>query len=196
MLNQKNDLNDKPSEEDLELAASIARGLTPTASAEERTNALLLAGFSVEELSLALGVSENTVRNWAEGSAQPRRPVERALDDLRTVMVALDEAGIRTGCAVETERGLATSVRWMCWQTIRCWCSRRPRTRNPKTGRCTSRCGGSGRLSALRRGERSPGLRHPGRAEPQPCHDAPAPALPKLPGCAWRQAQTATTRSP
>ena len=100
MLNQKNDLNDKPSEEDLELAASIARGLTPTASAEERTNALLLAGFSVEELSLALGVSENTVRNWAEGSAQPRRPVERALDDLRTVMVALDEAGIRAGRAV------------------------------------------------------------------------------------------------
>jgi hypothetical protein len=57
-------------------------------------------GLSVEELSLSIGVAENTIRNWADGAADPRRAADRVLDDLRTTVVALDEAGVRGSRAV------------------------------------------------------------------------------------------------
>lgn len=78
----------------------IAHALLPTASAQERVNALLGLGLSVEELSLALGVAENTIRNWSEGSAQPRRAADQTLDDLRTVVLTLDEKGVKAARAV------------------------------------------------------------------------------------------------
>ncbi|HEX8688606.1 MAG TPA: hypothetical protein VF729_00005 [Solirubrobacterales bacterium] len=60
-----------------------------------RVRALLELGLEAEELADALGVkSQTTIRNWAEGSASPRRPGVRAVDDLRRVVVLLSEAGI------------------------------------------------------------------------------------------------------
>src|SRR4029077_16804072 len=80
--------------------ASVIRALAGTASPQERINALLAIGLTVEELSLALGVAENTVRNWADGAAAPRRAADRALDDLRTVVLALGEHGVESSRAV------------------------------------------------------------------------------------------------
>lgn len=63
---------------------------TPT-----RVRALLDLGLEVEELADALGIkSQTTIRNWAEGSASPRRAGVRTVDDLRRVVVLLGEAGI------------------------------------------------------------------------------------------------------
>ena len=63
---------------------------TPT-----RVRALLDLGLETEELADALGVkSQTTIRNWAEGSASPRRAGVRAVDDLRRVVVLLEESGI------------------------------------------------------------------------------------------------------
>jgi len=80
--------------------STFAFAFAPTASAKERIDALLDIGLSVEELSLAIGVAENTIRNWAEGSKEPRRAADRVLDDLRTVVLALDEGGVRSSRAV------------------------------------------------------------------------------------------------
>jgi DNA-binding transcriptional regulator YiaG len=81
-------------------AATAAFAFAPTASAEERIEALLEIGLSVEELSATIGVAENTIRNWADGSKEPRRAADRVLDDLRTVVLALDEGGVRSSRAV------------------------------------------------------------------------------------------------
>lgn len=78
----------------------IPEGLRPTASPRERISVLLALGLSVEELALSLGVAANTIRSWADGSAEPRRSADRVLDDLRTVVVALDEAGVQGARAV------------------------------------------------------------------------------------------------
>jgi hypothetical protein len=78
----------------------IAEGLRPTASAQERIGLLLAIGLSVEELALTIGVAENTIRNWADGAGDPRRAADRALDDLRTVVEALTEAGVEGSRAV------------------------------------------------------------------------------------------------
>jgi transcriptional regulator with XRE-family HTH domain len=60
-----------------------------------RVRTLLELGLEAEELAEALGVkSQTTIRNWAEGSASPRRAGVRAVDDLRRVLVLLGEAGI------------------------------------------------------------------------------------------------------
>lgn len=70
--------------------ASSETSATPT-----RVRTLLELGLEAEELADALGVkSQTTIRNWAEGSASPRRAGVRAVDDLRRVVVLLCEAGI------------------------------------------------------------------------------------------------------
>jgi Protein of unknown function (DUF2384) len=79
---------------------AIAHALVPTASAQERVNTFLGLGLSVEELSLAVGVAENTIRNWSDGSAQPRRAADQALDDLRMVVLTLDEKGVEAARTV------------------------------------------------------------------------------------------------
>jgi transcriptional regulator with XRE-family HTH domain len=66
-----------------------------TSATKTRVRALLDLGLEAEELADALGVkSPTTIRNWAEGSASPRRAGVRAVDDLRRVVVLLGEAGI------------------------------------------------------------------------------------------------------
>lgn len=70
---------------------------TPT-----RVKALLDLGLEAEELAHALGVkSQTTIRNWADGSAAPRRAGVRAVDDLRRVVVLLAEAGVTGGDAAQ-----------------------------------------------------------------------------------------------
>ena len=62
---------------------------------QTRVKALLDLGLEVEELAEALGVkSQTTIRNWADGSASPRRSGVRTVDDIRRTVVLLDEAGI------------------------------------------------------------------------------------------------------
>jgi hypothetical protein len=70
--------------------APDATSATPT-----RVKALLDLGLETEELAEAFGVkSPTTIRNWAEGSASPRRTGVRAVDDLRRVVVLLYQAGV------------------------------------------------------------------------------------------------------
>lgn len=81
-------------------------GLDPAPSeisaTSTRVKTLLELGLEAEELAEALGVkSPTTIRNWAEGSASPRRAGVRAVDDLRRVVVLLGEGGIGGGDAAQ-----------------------------------------------------------------------------------------------
>ncbi len=88
--------NTNPTDPGLDPAPSEISA-TPT-----RVRALLELGLEAEELADALGVkSPTTIRNWAEGSASPRRAGVRAVDDLRRVVVLLGEAGITGGDAAQ-----------------------------------------------------------------------------------------------
>lgn len=61
-----------------------------------RVQALLDLGLEAEELAEAFGVkSPTTIRNWANGDASPRRAGVRTADDLRRIVLLLDEAGIK-----------------------------------------------------------------------------------------------------
>ncbi len=91
--------------------------LGATAPTPNRVEALLDLGLEAEELANALGVTTTTVRNWARGSATPRRVAVRTVDDLRRAVVILADAGItgstagqwlrsRQGGILEEERPL------------------------------------------------------------------------------------------
>lgn len=91
--------------------------LGATAPTPSRVEALLDLGLEAEELADALDVTPTTVRNWARGSASPRRVAVRAVDDLRRAVVILADAGItgstagqwlrsRQGGILEDERPL------------------------------------------------------------------------------------------
>lgn len=71
------------------------RGLSQDSTTKERIAALLSTGISQAELRQALGVSDATIRNWNDGTTVPRDGALRSLDDLRTAVLALHEAGIR-----------------------------------------------------------------------------------------------------
>jgi transcriptional regulator with XRE-family HTH domain len=61
-----------------------------------RVQALLDLGLDTEELAKAFGVkSPTTIRNWANGDASPRRAGVRTADDLRRIVILLEEAGIK-----------------------------------------------------------------------------------------------------
>jgi DNA-binding transcriptional regulator YiaG len=77
-----------------EARVAMPEGLAPTASAGERIAALRGTGLSAEDIAQALGVSANTIRSWGEDGVAPRRSTERALDDLRLIVLALIESGI------------------------------------------------------------------------------------------------------
>src|ERR1700720_2673677 len=96
----ENDVQQRGRRTEGKLAPNVAAAFAATASPQERVNALIAIGLAVEELSLALGVAENTIRKWADGSAEPRRAADRALDDLRTVVLTLDEHGVESSRAV------------------------------------------------------------------------------------------------
>ena len=97
----------KPSTNDL----AIAHALTQTASAQECVNALLRLGLRVEELAETLGVEEHTIRNWSDGSAKPGRAAGRALDDLRALVLVLEENGVTSINAVNWLR--SHNRRWL-----------------------------------------------------------------------------------
>ncbi len=76
--------------------------VSETSATSTRVRALLDLGLETEELAAALGVrSPTTIRNWADGTASPRRTGVRAVDDIRRVLVLLSEAGIAGGDAVQ-----------------------------------------------------------------------------------------------
>jgi len=87
-------------------------GLAPHSTTKERIAALLELGLPPAELRKAIGVSDATIRNWNEQATVPREGALRALDDLRTAFVALDQAGISGSRAVQwlTSRNLG---RWL-----------------------------------------------------------------------------------
>jgi DNA-binding transcriptional regulator YiaG len=68
--------------------------LRPTAPTTTRVEALLELGLEAEELAAALAVTPTTIRNWARGTASPRRIAVRAVDDLRRAVVILADGGI------------------------------------------------------------------------------------------------------
>jgi hypothetical protein len=87
-------------------------GLSPVSTTQERIAALLKIGLPASELRKAIGVSEATIRNWNEQATVPRGGALRALDDLRTSIVALHESGLEGERAVGwlTSRNLG---RWL-----------------------------------------------------------------------------------
>jgi hypothetical protein len=89
-------------------------GLSPISTTQERIAALLEIGLPAVELRTAIGgVSEATIRNWSEHATVPRNGAIRALDDLRTCVVALHEAGLEGERAVGwlTSRNLGKWLR-------------------------------------------------------------------------------------
>ena len=66
----------------------------PLAGPRERIQGLLDLGISVEDIAVATGVKPGTVRKWASGIAHPRRDAEQGIDDLRQIIVILDEADL------------------------------------------------------------------------------------------------------
>jgi len=68
--------------------------LGATAPTPLRVQALIDLGIELEELAEALAVNPATIRNWLKGSAVPRRPTVRSVDDLRRAVILLSEAGI------------------------------------------------------------------------------------------------------
>lgn len=87
-------------------------GLAAVSPTQDRIQALLKMGMPPAELREAIGVSEATIRNWMEQTTVPRSRALRALDDLRTAVLALHECGIRGDEAVGwlTSRNLG---RWL-----------------------------------------------------------------------------------
>lgn len=77
----------------LRIVGDVSEGLQPQASPQERITALQRCGLGVEHIADAIGVSVNTVRNWAGGNAAPRRAGGFALDDLRAAAARLVELG-------------------------------------------------------------------------------------------------------
>jgi hypothetical protein len=68
----------------------------PSAEIGQRVHGLLDIGLSIEDVAVATRVKPGTVRKWAAGTAHPRREAEQGIDDLRQIVVILDEAGLST----------------------------------------------------------------------------------------------------
>jgi len=90
-----NDLGLKKAQHNGSTEVGLDPASSETSATQTRVRALLDLGLEAEELADALGVkSQTTIRNWADGTASPRRAGVRAVDDLRRVLVLLSEAGI------------------------------------------------------------------------------------------------------
>lgn len=96
---------------------TLATRLAPTSPTPTRIEVFLKLGLEVEELAAALDITPNTVRNWLNGDATPRRAAVRVIDDIRQTLLVLSEVGIegvdaaqwlrsRQGGALENDRPL------------------------------------------------------------------------------------------
>ena len=72
----------------------LGERLATTATTSERVRALLAIGLSPAFLATATGTSPSTIRNWSNGSTQPRPEAKLALDDIRAVSATLLDAGL------------------------------------------------------------------------------------------------------
>jgi hypothetical protein len=80
-------------------AIDLMRGLGVLSSPRQRVNALLSLGFSHAEIGIAVGVSGQAVRLWADGSLRPNKRNQNHLDEFRAVALLLveelNEAAVR-----------------------------------------------------------------------------------------------------